>query len=599
MSTWESLNQRHSDILEDASLEDYERAAKLEAIARDYQVAGEREAAQQASAEAMAFRLMLEGTAWPQHDLQPYCVLVDGQTLPALDDFTEDLLHFLDAPIQKAVNPITRARLADVRWEFSKPRKGQSAQLAIDAYAASLKLHLDSENFHLLFEAAKRAARLASQTKDTARLDALLRQWVPMVRALATGEHCRWCARCTEVLSMVSDDMRPEWLIEALRDAITEARQTTRANASPERSIPDQEMQDRDLSEAQLVIQTADGSAADVLRELRLDLVSSYIREGDFYANDQGDPLRALFSYQPAEQIARDIGASSEMNTARAKLASIGAQIDPEELAHTVEVPIDLGHVESLITSLLGDDASDFLARISRSDELRPSVERSKESADQETARAFPLQSFASHLRLRGGHIVSTTGSVGVPAADRLAATLCLHAQLGGLLLDQALARAAETHGLGPADVRRYYADSGFRDESTLDYLELGVLRLLAEDYPSAIHVLVPQVETLCREIVLSRGGTATIPGEGVPQLGTLLESVELVDAIGGDLTQVLKAVLRDSNGMWLRTRVAHGMLPIREATRETAMTVLLLLLQLAPSLGHVRTRDAHTPGTP
>jgi hypothetical protein len=87
----------------------------------------------------------------------------------------------------------------------------------------------------------------------------------------------------------------------------------------------------------------------------------------------------------------------------------------------------------------------------------------------------------------------------------------------------------------------------------------------LSGDFPSAISVLVPQIEQLVRTYLKGRGIFTLFVDEGGIEtekgLNALLEMPESSQLIGPGLTFELRALLCEQHGPNLRNDLAHGLL--------------------------------------
>jgi hypothetical protein len=124
----------------------------------------------------------------------------------------------------------------------------------------------------------------------------------------------------------------------------------------------------------------------------------------------------------------------------------------------------------------------------------------------------------------------------------------------------------------------------------TLSAIRPGVIAFEAGRYWEALHVLVPQIERVVRELaqMLRSNVYRYQPGTGEiywSSLTTLLElePVRTVLArIRPDLADELRRVLIDSRGLNLRDDVAHGIIKADQQAETRALLCLLILLTLS-----------------
>jgi len=146
-------------------------------------------------------------------------------------------------------------------------------------------------------------------------------------------------------------------------------------------------------------------------------------------------------------------------------------------------------------------------------------------------------------------------------------------------------------------------ASKGFSEESLLAYLcsrkifpednlnviSVGIERYFAEDYVSALHILIPQFENVFLFISEKLGIDILALNRGKEvstQLKTLsaehLSSEAFRNKWGRDFCEQLKFVLFEPLGYMLRHKVAHGQMTKEECTSQAANLILYFYFVLA-----------------
>jgi lysyl-tRNA synthetase class 1 len=134
-------------------------------------------------------------------------------------------------------------------------------------------------------------------------------------------------------------------------------------------------------------------------------------------------------------------------------------------------------------------------------------------------------------------------------------------------------------HFVGWANRLGLYEDMGFLLE--------GVRAYFTGDYVKAVHVLVPQIEHGLRSIAGQLGKPVTkahptVQGASVSiNMGDILYSQDIVDALGSDLTLHFLALYADPRGLNLRNELAHGLMQRGAIDGHVARLVLHTLLVL------------------
>ena len=134
--------------------------------------------------------------------------------------------------------------------------------------------------------------------------------------------------------------------------------------------------------------------------------------------------------------------------------------------------------------------------------------------------------------------------------------------------------------------LHRMCTDSPWVPAGHEDLWARGLRHGLSGDFPSAVSVLVPQVEQALRR-VLKGGGVHTLfvdPASGVESeksLPTLLDMPEAIGVLGPALHFELSTLLVDQGGGNLRHDTAHGLLHDAQAWSASAVYAWWLCVRL------------------
>jgi hypothetical protein len=141
-------------------------------------------------------------------------------------------------------------------------------------------------------------------------------------------------------------------------------------------------------------------------------------------------------------------------------------------------------------------------------------------------------------------------------------------------------------HRFDLAFLHRLCLDSPWVPSGHEDLWARGLRHGLNGDFPSAISVLVPQIEHALRRMLKSQGvytlmvddATAVESEKGLPALLSMPESI---DALGADLHYELATLLIQQEGDNLRHDTAHGLLHDGQAWSAGAVYAWWLCLRL------------------
>jgi hypothetical protein len=221
----------------------------------------------------------------------------------------------------------------------------------------------------------------------------------------------------------------------------------------------------------------------------------------------------------------------------------------------------------------------------------RGAIAREVERANTET----PLRALVSRTVVGPGKVVGQSqGEDGNKALD-IEQQATLQARIIGAAVATTVTNAAPTVGVTAEHLLMPLAPLAL-DDDTLELLRRVCARFLQQDFVSAMHILVPQVENVLRQHLSALGVDTTDYRRDVnggasrtddASLGSLLRK-SLPDGrtvrsyLGGDLCDHLNSVLNSQTGLNLRNEFAHGLARLTHCTPENVGLSLSLLYLLA-----------------
>jgi lysyl-tRNA synthetase, class I len=260
------------------------------------------------------------------------------------------------------------------------------------------------------------------------------------------------------------------------------------------------------------------------------------------------------------------------------KIAASAAQMR----TFTFETTITKDDMEKFLASVVVDDIGSTFVRIaSEFVESRPKLEAQVDRLIENS----PLMAMITQTVMAEKHVAAKVGSVEDDPFGRLIRQATESMSFNDVWLIAALDRAIEVHGLTPHHVVGWAARTRLFDD--LNLLMEGVTAWFAGDFVKAIHVLIPQIEAALRAIAEKLGKPTTkahpkITGVSVAvNMGDLLYSQEVTDALGADITLYLLTVYADPRGFNLRNDMAHGLLGAGQMSGNMASRLIHTLLVL------------------
>ena len=119
-------------------------------------------------------------------------------------------------------------------------------------------------------------------------------------------------------------------------------------------------------------------------------------------------------------------------------------------------------------------------------------------------------------------------------------------------------------------DLIDYIKKSRYIYEEQFGFIELAIKRYFEKDYISFVHLIIPQIEAILRNILELDGELIykydkENHGFNLLTLGTILNTEHLKDILGNDFLYYLKMFLVDSRALNFRNNICHGLYNFNE----------------------------------
>lgn len=522
-------------------------------------------------------------------------VMQDGREIhnPDVAEIDEGILSHWMERAARAVHPAIIARYADLAWEIGRYRKRPAkdrrdsakpplaldipftlAQLAIDGYLEAVERDLAERDF-LAWRLLTRAIGLAISLNDRARIARAKAVLFTHYRKKLSEDgkfQWHWLSDLTDgrtkALELTEDEQRE--IIQSLEDALTLYSDIARK----ERFDPHQATGAADRlvrrvtnkpDEVRRVVKRAGAAFEEIAKGASGMLAIAWLE-------DLIPRYRNAGLIEDAVRVERAIRDRAEQ-----------ARSEMKTVSHSIEIPKE--KMDAWINAVLGENLREALGGIAvhcmmREDDMRKTVMDMKEKA--------PLMSMLQmSLMNSDGFTEATVKSVEDDPDGRVIKQTADMFQANQILIHNALLAARERYGLDVTLLVGHLNEAPFFAPAREALLREGLAAWLAEDPVKAIHVLVPQVETACRDLLEALGAPVrkADPQSGgfeVIGMGAVINHAAFVAGVPKDIRFHLRALYSDPRGLNLRNHLAHGMAHIALFGMGLANWVVHSLLMLA-----------------
>lgn len=210
--------------------------------------------------------------------------------------------------------------------------------------------------------------------------------------------------------------------------------------------------------------------------------------------------------------------------------------------------------------------------------DLHKTIEQTKDLMKQ-----FPIASLFARTAFNQEQPVSHSNTDEEEFRARIKEELLFSIRLSETVLSSNVNELEKENKIKQNDYYDFIKSFGLHDESSLNIIKNGIERHFANDFVSAIHNLIPQVEYTIRELLKSRGIHITrLKGDIIQNilLDTLIERGRAI--FGENLTEYLLIKFTDIEGMNQRNDVCHGNAKLGLFTHATSLSLIYVVMVLS-----------------
>lgn len=499
-------------------------------------------------------------------------VLGDGKTPfyePDVALVDDDILTHWIFRATNAKHPVIRARYADLVWDIGcyikrlekepgsrdKPLSVEIpvrvAQIAIDSYIDTVESALSGEEFDS-WEYLERAIQLSIALRDETRTKRVKSALFAYHRSLFfRNENYHWMR-----LADIADGRdKALQLTEEEQAEITESLEAALRRYS---DISDKKRFDphQAIAASDRLVKRFVGKPEDTRRVVK--------QAGSAFERIARD-ASALLAISWLEDLIpryRQVGLVGDAARVEGMIRALAdaARGEMKQVSATVEIPSQ--EFEKWVDDVVGHDLSEALSQIGWACVVRE--QETKDSIMELKRHAPLLQAITIKPMGVNGFTEATIGSIEDDPEGRAIKHAADSFGWNAPFLDVALGRMKEKHGFELNAVIAHLEKAPIFAPDRSGLLREGLAAWSTADPVKAIHVLVPQVEAACRDLLALMGAPVM---KHYPQwdrfevigMGAVLHHAAFRAGVLGDVRFHLKTLYSDPRGVNLRNHLAHG----------------------------------------
>ena len=534
----------------------------------------------------------------------------DGSTYPDPALLTQEDLDYLAGRATVTRNFVLKARYFHLAYALAVKAPREFAQAAIDAYLESARLFADSNRRHPDMDAVAeidQAVALALQIQDKDRLNSIVNYVVekfqaePEDRQGLDGKRLpvgRSLYDLSNILLYIANHKKMGGVVST--DILVLIEETMNALAQHNAAAGMHFLNYQLLSASQKAATLRNDTARSY--EFTINRIESLVKQAQTPADKTNvsslvnakyyeDAITQYESLRDAAGAADEqkVAIDTRINELRLLLKAAYRQARDSNAYSTIPVEFEIEILErdAILDELLSNGSLiTCLDRIVGEGFLLPNVTSAMEEAKQSLIDA-PLQAMISRTHIADDLPVAhaNTDYERLNAAKDQNILLWIQINSAAILIPL-FDRLQSEKELNAETLSAYFERWGLASEQVIEFLGIGFRHYFANDFASALHVLIPRYEALLRG-AFELGGTAsfrsrrTQAGSEAETLGAFLRRPTVSNALPEDLREYIRLVLAEPSGWNLRNRIAHGLIRLQECTALEAAVVLHLFLLL------------------
>jgi len=508
----------------------------------------------------------------------PMCVFPDKEggiiEYPNIKALTPEILSYWEKRAEESKHPILKARYSDLVWDFSEKIKGEKAhysiaQIFIDSVIEIAENDL-CEFATYTIKKLKHALALALIINDKERIEKLKQAIIKYEDKIAVDESPGLWGFSYELLvknkKIKLSDEEERKIIKNLEERF-------------ERLLKGNNL-------------WAAKCAAD-------DLVDYYWRRGErekikntllklekmtFKVFGKASSLVLTSWLEGLYHTYRQYGLKEEAGNLSIQIKELGKKGLDELKKIEAKVEITKEELEKFVNQLIEGDIKSALKRVA----IHYIPKKNK--ALKQLKGISKTAPFSSILPKKiidpEGRVISTIGSVEDDISGNLIFQISQDIRFDAPFLREVIQALINKFNLNTKSIVDYFYESPIFEEQRKEFFIKGIDAYLKGDFLVALHILIPQIEAVIRNLAEKIGVPILKPsrvgGFNYRLLDDLLRDENICKVLTEDLCLYLRTLLTDPRGWNLRNNLCHGISHIHEFNYHTADRIFHVLLYLA-----------------
>lgn len=183
------------------------------------------------------------------------------------------------------------------------------------------------------------------------------------------------------------------------------------------------------------------------------------------------------------------------------------------------------------------------------------------------------------------GRVIATLPPLAQDFDGHLARETGIQFSINAPLIKLFIGELINKYGFNTTDIIKLMKNCPVLDKNRLPVIEKGIDAYFANDFIVAIHLIIPQIEEIIRNVLEAGGGNVLKKAQGggfhLRTFDDILRDKIVEDSLGLNMVNYFRILFTDPKGWNLRNNICHGMSPFEDFDFKHADRVIHALMCL------------------
>lgn len=492
---------------------------------------------------------------------------------PRLQKITSEVISYWEKRAIECNHPVFKARYSNLVWDFSEKIKGKRPHYSIAQIFIDSVIEITEKNLHKYFvdviNKLERALSLALIINDKERINKLTKTLISYEKKIAEDDKPDLWGFSYKLLvknkKVKLDKEIEQKIIKDLEERFKRLlKQKNQWAARYAVLLLEEYYKSKNLSKVK-----------NILLKFGV-MIQKHI--------NQASPLVASVCLEELYHLYLKHNLRNEANKILNRIMELGKESKSELKKIEISIETPKEKLLKYINWLIEDDFKTALTKIAinyipRKDDIKKQL--------QNLFKKTPIFFLFPYRRLDNkGRVIATVDSLENDIDGHIVLQISRNMQISSFFLRETISALINKFNLNTKKLVEYFYESPIFDERRKEFFIRGIESYLNRDFLVALHILIPQIEALIRNLAEKIGipilKHSRYGGYFYRTLDELLREEGIIKVLGEDMCLYLRVLLTDSRGWNLRNNLCHGISKIENFNQITADRVFHVLLCLS-----------------